>query len=141
MSFGEYLKALRRLRGLTQKELAGLAGFSNTELSRIESGDRKKPSPAILRAVAHHLGVSSQDLFKRAGYLEEVIEHEGYVEHVFTDEDGQLADIVRRVKQMQEVDSDWVNISYRVSRELPEEDLEAIKAIASSLLRKNEKRQ
>ena len=42
---------------------------------------------------------------------------------------------------MQEVDSDWVNISYRVSRELPEEDLEAIKAIASSLLRKNEKRQ
>ena len=41
MSFGEYLKALRRQRGLTQKELAGLAGFSNTELSRIESGDRK----------------------------------------------------------------------------------------------------
>jgi len=41
---------------------------------------------------------------------------------------------------MQEADSDWINIAYRVSKELPKEDIDAIKAIASSLLRKAEEK-
>ncbi len=134
MDFGEYLRSLRKEKGLTQKQLADLAGFSNTEISRIESGDRQKPSPIILKAIAPHLSVPYEELLKQAGYLEEVIDHKGYTEHVFMDEDGRLTDIVRKVKEMQEADSDWVNIAYRVSKELPKEDLEAIKAIAQSLL-------
>src|SRR5690554_5655443 len=106
MQFGEYLKDLRRAKGLTQKQLAQLAGFSNTEISRIESGDRQKPSPAILKGVAPHLDISCEELFKKAGYLEEVIEYKGYTEHVFKDDDGNLADIVKKVKEMQEADSD-----------------------------------
>ena len=38
MTFGEYLKELRKSKGLTQKELAELSGFSNAEISKIESG-------------------------------------------------------------------------------------------------------
>jgi hypothetical protein len=38
---------------------------------------------------------------------------------------------------MQENDSDWVNIAYRVSKELSREDMAAIKAIARSLLNKS----
>ncbi len=37
---------------------------------------------------------------------------------------------------MQEADSDWAGIAYRVSRELSRKDMEAIKAVANSLLDK-----
>jgi len=138
MSFGHYLKRLRQSKGLTQKELAELSGFSNAEISKIESGERKKPSPDLLKAVAPYLDVPYEVLMTKAGYLEKVINHKSYTEYIFKDDDGALADIVRKAKEMQEADSDWANIAYRVSRELPKEDLDAIKAIAASLLRKAE---
>lgn len=140
MTFGEYLKELRKSKGLTQKELAELSGFSNAEISKIESGDRKKPSPDLLKAIARHLEVPYELLMSKAGYLEEVVTHKSYVEYIFMDDDGSLADIVRKAKEMQEADSDWANIAYRVSKELPKEDIDAIKAIASSLLRKAEEK-
>jgi transcriptional regulator with XRE-family HTH domain len=136
MKFGEYLKELRRNKGLTQKELAELSGFSNAEISKIESGERKKPSPDLLKAMAPHLDTPYEVLMNRAGYLEEVVNHNSFVEFIFKDDDGTLADIVRKAKEMQEADSDWANIAYRVSRELSQEDVDAIKAIANSLLRK-----
>lgn len=136
MKFGEYLKDLRRKSHLSQKELGKLAGYSNAEISRVESGDRQKPSPVLLKAVAPRLGVSYEELLKKAGYLEEVIDHSGYTEHVYTDEEGKLADIVKQAKEMQEADSDWAGIAYRVSRELSRKDMEAIKAVANSLLDK-----
>ena len=140
MTFGEYLKELRKSKGLTQKELAELSGFSNAEISKIESGDRKKPSPDLLKAIAPHLEVPYELLMSKAGYLEEVVTHKSYVEYIFMDDDGSLADIVRKAKEMQEADSDWANIAYRVSKELSKEDIDAIKAIASSLLRKAEEK-
>jgi transcriptional regulator with XRE-family HTH domain len=140
MKFGEYLKELRKNRGITQKELADMSGFSNAEISKVESGDRKKPSPALLKAIAPHLGIPYEVLMNKAGYLEEVVDHSGYTEYIFKDDDGSLADIVRKAREMQEADSDWANIAYRVSRELSREDVEAIKAIANSLLRKADRR-
>jgi len=136
MKFGEYLKELRVKKGLTQKELAEMTGFSNAEISRIESGDRRKPSPVILKALASCLDIAYEELLKQAGYLEEVVNRRGFTEHIFKDDDGTLADIVRKAREMEEADSDWANIAYRVSRELSREDMEAIKAIANSLLNK-----
>jgi transcriptional regulator with XRE-family HTH domain len=136
MKFGDYLKELRKTKGITQKELADLSGFSNAEISKIESGDRKKPSPDLLKAIAPPLDTPYEVLMTKAGYLEEVVNHNSYTEYIFKDDDGTLADIVRRAREMQEADSDWANIAYRVSRELSQEDVNAIKAIASSLLRK-----
>lgn len=136
MQFGEYVKGLREMKGISQKRLASMSGFSNGEISKIESGDRKKPSPALLKAVAPYLGVPYELLMKKAGYLEELVNHKGYIEHIFKDEEGRLADIVKRAREMQEADGDWADIAYRVSRELSGEDLAAIKAIAISLLRK-----
>ena len=134
MKFGEFLKEMRKKNELSQKELGELAGFSNAEISRIESGDRQKPSPALLKAIAPHLNVPYEELLKKAGYLEEVIDHSGYTEHVFKDDEGKLADIVKQAKEMREADSEWANIAYRVSKELSKRDIEAIKAIANSLL-------
>ena len=72
MAFGEYLKGLRQAKGISQKELSGLTNgqVSNAEISRLEAGIRKKPSPAVLKILAPHLGVSVGVLLTEAGYMD-----------------------------------------------------------------------
>jgi HTH-type transcriptional regulator, competence development regulator len=72
---------------------------------------------------------------QKAGYLEEVIEHQGYTENIFRDEDGKLIDIVTRSRDMYKKDSNWANLAYRVtSSNLSENELDIIKAQTESLL-------
>lgn len=66
---GEYLKTLRLERKLSQRALAEKSGVSNAEISRIESGERKKPSEEVLRALAFVLEVDFNDLLKKSHYL------------------------------------------------------------------------
>ncbi|CEP83723.1 helix-turn-helix domain-containing protein [Paraclostridium sordellii] len=66
---GEYLKALRLENKLSQRALAEKSGVSNAEISRIESGERKKPSEEVLRALALVLKVDFNDIFEKYGYL------------------------------------------------------------------------
>lgn len=69
MNIGEYILKLRTQKGLSQRKLSKLSGVSNTEISRIESGERQKVSPDILRVVAPHLGTSYEQLMEIAGYI------------------------------------------------------------------------
>ena len=140
MKFGEYLKALREANKLSQRQLADLAKISNTEISRIESGERQKPSPAILKAIAPHLGITYSELMSQAGYIEETIEHEKYTEHIFRSEDGEFADTYKMAKNIHKKDSELLTIMNRVSSELPKEDINAIKEIANFYLNKNKDR-
>lgn len=139
MSFGEYIEELRIAQGLSQRQLADLSKVSNTEISRIESGERKKPSPVILKAIAPHLGTSYEDLMSKAGYIEETVDHKAYTEIVYKDENGKVVDIVKQVKEMYEKDPSWTTMAYRVLNELPPQDIEVIKAVAKNLLEKNKK--
>jgi len=72
MAIGEYLKGLRQAKGVSQKELSGLTQgqVSNAEISRLEAGIRKKPSPAVLKVLAPHLGVPVEALLTEAGYMD-----------------------------------------------------------------------
>lgn len=70
MSFGNYLKDLREKAGLSQRALAEKINVSNTEISRLESGERQKPSPSILSDLASHLRVSYEEIMKEAGYFD-----------------------------------------------------------------------
>lgn len=71
MTLGEYLKQLRKKKSISQRELAESAGISNAEISRIETGERQKPSPDVLRKLAPFLGVTYEDLMDKAGYINE----------------------------------------------------------------------
>ncbi|MCL2121581.1 MAG: helix-turn-helix domain-containing protein [Clostridiales bacterium] len=73
MAVGEYLKELRQTKGISQKELSVLTNgeVSNAEISRLEAGIRKKPSPAILKLLAPHLDVPVGILLTKAGYMDE----------------------------------------------------------------------
>ncbi|MCR4437319.1 MAG: transcriptional regulator [Peptococcaceae bacterium] len=135
MAFGTYFRNLREKRGLSQRQLAELAKISNTEISRLESGERQKPSPLILKAVAPYLGVSFSELMKEAGYIEEVVEHRGYTESIYRDENGKVIDIEQRAKEMYQKDRDWANLAYRVTAEkLTEDERALIKAQTQALL-------
>lgn len=136
---GKFIEMIRTERDLSQRQLAELAGISNTEIWRLETGERKRPSPDVLKAIAPHLGVRYEDLMIKAGYMEETLEHKHFTEMIFRDELGNVVDISKRAKEMYKLDSDWANIAYRISKELPPEDIAAIKAVANSLLNKNKK--
>lgn len=73
-NIGKLVKEKREKKGLSQRKLAELADVSHTEISRIESGERKRPAPYILKRVAPHLGVKYEELLEAAGYEELVVE-------------------------------------------------------------------
>ena len=73
-NIGKFIKEKREKKGLSQRKLAELANVSNTEISRIESGERKRPAPYILRRIAPYLGVNYEELLEIAGYKELVVE-------------------------------------------------------------------
>ena len=54
-SFGARLRRLREAAGLTQEELAGRAKLSSHAVSALERGQRKRPYPHTVRALANAL--------------------------------------------------------------------------------------
>lgn len=62
---GEYLKELRVKHNLSQRALADKSGVSNAEISRIESGERKRPSEDVLRALAVSFGIDEIEFLEK----------------------------------------------------------------------------
>ncbi|MDJ0304749.1 helix-turn-helix domain-containing protein [Dehalobacter sp.] len=139
-NIGSYIAQLRAEKKISQRELSDRSGISNTEISRIEAGKRNNPTPATLRALSEALNIEYSDLMKVAGYIEEIHETDKFYELVFKDENGEIVDIKRGVKDMFRKDEDWANVAYRVSRELTDEDRSILKDMALSFL-KNKKKQ
>ena len=67
---GDFIREQRRVGQLSLRKLSERAGVSNPYLSQIERGLRK-PSAEILRQIARALEISSEDLYVRAGILDE----------------------------------------------------------------------
>ena len=66
-NIGEVIAEAREKKGLSQRQLAKLAKINNSELSKIESGIRKDPSPKILRKISKYIDVNYNDLMYAAG--------------------------------------------------------------------------
>ena len=56
--FGARLRRLREAAGLTQEQLASKAGLTPKAISVLERGERKRPYPHTVRALADALGLS-----------------------------------------------------------------------------------
>ena len=69
-ALGAYIREQRRQAELSMRKLADLAGVSNPYLSQIERG-LKRPSAEILQQLARALEVSAEQLYVRAGILDE----------------------------------------------------------------------
>ena len=66
-NIGEVITEAREKANLSQRQLAKLANINNSELSKIESGVRKEPSPKILRKISNVLDVKYSDLMYMIG--------------------------------------------------------------------------
>jgi transcriptional regulator with XRE-family HTH domain len=66
MTFGEQVRAMRRARGLTLREVEQRSGVSNAYVSQLETGKIKEPSPKIIRALAEALEASPQAMMEAA---------------------------------------------------------------------------
>ncbi|WP_153396811.1 helix-turn-helix domain-containing protein [Ornithinicoccus halotolerans] len=67
---GRYLREQREAAQLSLRQAAQAAGISNPYLSQIERGLRR-PSADILQQIAKGLRISAEQLYVRAGILEE----------------------------------------------------------------------
>jgi transcriptional regulator with XRE-family HTH domain len=67
---GEFIREQRSVGQLSLRKLSEQAGVSNPYLSQIERGLRR-PSAEILRQIARALEISSEELYVRAGILDE----------------------------------------------------------------------
>lgn len=69
-AIGEKIKQYRKLKGLTQEELAKNSGLSTMSIRRYESGERIAPQETLLK-IAKALGVHLRDLADNS-WLEEI---------------------------------------------------------------------
>lgn len=64
---GQMIAKAREAKGLSKRELSRMANISDTELARIESGEREIPNPKTLRKISQHIDVNYNDLMYAAG--------------------------------------------------------------------------
>ena len=70
MEFGEYLRTLRKAKGMTMVDLAIGSEVSQSYLSQLENGS-KSPSAQVIRAISNTLGVTYIGMMIKAGHLTE----------------------------------------------------------------------
>lgn len=66
-SFGVRIRAVRRQKGLIQRELAKAAEMSQPEVSRIERGFVRQPGLQVIRRLSKALGVTVDFLIEGPG--------------------------------------------------------------------------
>lgn len=66
-TIGQVIAEAREKANLSQRQLAKIANINNSELSKIEVGTRKDPSPKILRKISNYIDVNYNDLMYMIG--------------------------------------------------------------------------
>ena len=69
-SIGDFIREQRTQAQVSLRQLSRLAGVSNPYLSQVERGLRR-PSAEILQQIAKGLRISAEQLYVRAGILED----------------------------------------------------------------------
>ena len=139
MELGSYLSQIRQARGWSLRDLADRCGVSASEISRVESGQRQKVSPAVLRAIAEALVVSYPYLMQLAGYIDDPEAEQPEPEEVLRDgRTGSLVDLSSGMKEMYRTDAAWASVAFRVSRELGEKDRQMLTRLALQYLKEQQ---
>lgn len=134
MTFGKFIRKLRAEQGLSQRDLSEKSGVSNAEISRLETGERLKPSPKVIKAIAPSLGISYEELMVKAGYIEHVINHDSFDEHIFEEIDGTFVDTYRKVKRISERDEELISILDKAVIKSSPEDIDTMKKILGGFI-------
>jgi len=71
VSLGFFIKNKRESVGYSMRKLSSISGVSDSEIMKIENGERKNPGCQNLCRIAEALDVSPVEIFLKAGYLSE----------------------------------------------------------------------
>ena len=71
-NFATAIKNLRENKEWSQRKLALVSGVSNTEINRIEKGEREKPSLKILEKLSIAFGITLDELLSISGLTDYV---------------------------------------------------------------------
>jgi transcriptional regulator with XRE-family HTH domain len=75
-ALGAFIRAQRQLADLSLREMAALTRISNAYLSQIERG-LHQPSLTVLRAIADALGITTEQLLAKAGWMQAPADEDG----------------------------------------------------------------
>lgn len=75
MEFGEYLRKIRKEKGLSLREAAKRSGISHPYLSQLETGKNTQPTKEIINKIAKGLGTPNGNLLMLAGYIDDPFDH------------------------------------------------------------------
>lgn len=64
-----FIKERREKLNISKRKLSELSNVSHTEIQRLENGQRKNPSPPLLKSIANALNVRYEEIMEAAGYL------------------------------------------------------------------------
>jgi transcriptional regulator with XRE-family HTH domain len=68
-TLADLLKSEREAAGLTRTKMANDLGTSRANLTRLETGENKHPSPVLLGHIVERLHVSAENLYAITGYI------------------------------------------------------------------------
>lgn len=71
LELGQFIKEKRESSGLSLKALGDIAGISDSEIHKIETGARKNPAWENLCKIAKALGSHPFEILQCAGYITE----------------------------------------------------------------------
>ncbi len=69
--YRQLLKSKRESIGMSQKKLAEICGLHDTDIHRIENGEKKNPKWEQLCQIANALEISPIEILISAGYMKE----------------------------------------------------------------------
>lgn len=107
-TLGGFIRAQRRIAGLTLRQLADLADVSNAYLSQIERG-KHEPSVRVLRQVAQALNVSAETILDQAGLFEDPTSAAGTPDSGHTDTEA----AIRADLRLSDAQKDALLVVYR----------------------------
>jgi len=81
MNIGDNIRACRKLKGLSQKEVAMTTGINQAQYSRVESG-KVEPTISSLERIAEALGVSLSEFFADKKPLELSVAEQSILERL-----------------------------------------------------------
>lgn len=135
MNFGELIKDLRSKKGISQRQLSMYSNISNTEISRLESGERKKPSPDLLRRLAPPLDTTYSELMVAAGYIDEPLDEKNSLPSGYEGFYDLSPEVVEKAKEMHDSDEDFFNTMHRITQRIPRRERAWLVNLAKNILK------
>ena len=118
---GQMIARAREEKGLSKRELSRLAGISDTELARIESGEREIPNPKTLRKISSHIGINYNDLMYAAGLGFQVTPLNPFLKRYYSGLKGQELDEAL-INTLGSIDN-WKALITSLKKRLDEKDI------------------